>query len=50
IPSWKRMGYCILKNDHICRFMGFGLTKQQQNRIDMIRRKYKSIEEVEYGV
>ena len=50
IPSWKRMCYCILKNDHICRFMGFGLTKQQQNRIDMIRRKYKSIEEVEYGV
>lgn len=50
IPSWKRMCYCILKNDHICRFMGFGLTKQQQNRIDMIRRKYKSIEEVEYGI
>ncbi len=50
IPSWKRMCYCILKNDHICRFMGFGLTKQQQSRIDMIRRKYKSIEEVEYGV
>ncbi|MCI9050100.1 MAG: DUF3440 domain-containing protein, partial [Coprobacillus sp.] len=24
IPSWKRMCYCILKNDHICRFMGFG--------------------------
>lgn len=50
IPSWKRMCYCILKNDHICRFMGFGMTKQQQNRIDMIRRKYKSIEEVKYGV
>lgn len=50
IPSWKRMCYCILKNDHICRFMGFGLTKQQQSRIDMIRRKYKSVEEVEYGV
>lgn len=24
IPSWKRMCYCILKNDHLCRFMGFG--------------------------
>ena len=24
IPSWKRMCYCILKNDHNCRFMGFG--------------------------
>ena len=26
IPSWKRMCYCILRNDHTCRFMGFGLT------------------------
>ena len=50
IPSWKRMCYCILKNDHTCRFMGFGLTRQQQKRIDVIREKYKSIEEMEYGV
>ncbi len=50
IPSWKRMCYCILKNDHICRFMGFGMDRQQQKRIDMIREKYKSIEEIEYGV
>ncbi len=50
IPSWKRMCFCILKNDHICRFMGFGLSKQQQKRIDVIRRKYKSLEEINYGV
>ncbi len=50
IPSWKRMCYCILKNDHICRFMGFGITREQQRRIDAIREKYKSLEEVEYGV
>lgn len=49
IPSWKRMCYCILKNDHICRFMGFGMTRQQQKRIDMIRSKYKSLEEMNYG-
>lgn len=49
IPSWKRMCYCILKNDHICRFMGFGMTRQQQKRIDMIRSKYKSVEEMNYG-
>ena len=49
IPSWKRMCYCILKNDHICRFMGFGLTRQQQKRIEIIRRKYKSVEEMNYG-
>ncbi len=46
IPSWKRMCYCILKNDHICRFMGFGLTREQQRRIDRIKRKYESIEEI----
>lgn len=46
IPSWKRMCYCILKNDHLCRFMGFGMSKQQQSYTDTIRRKYKSIEEI----
>ena len=40
IPSWKRMCYCILKNDHTCRFMGFGLTRQEQKRVDMIKKKY----------
>ena len=40
IPSWKRMCYCILKNDHTCRFMGFGLTRQEQKRVDIIRCKY----------
>lgn len=46
IPSWKRMCYCILKNDHICRFMGFGLTRQQQKRIDIIKMKYKNVKEL----
>lgn len=50
IPSWKRMCYCILKNDHTCRFMGFAMTKEQQTYINDIRRKYKSVEEIDYGV
>ena len=50
IPSWKRMCYCILKNDHICRFMGFGMSKEQKKRIDVIRKEYKSVEEMEDGV
>ena len=49
IPSWKRMCYCILKNDHICRFMGFGMTREQQKRVNLIRDKYKSLEEWDYG-
>jgi len=30
--------------------MGFGLTRQQQKRVDVIREKYKNLEEIEYGV
>lgn len=43
IPSWKRMCYCILKNDHMCRFMGFSTTKDQQKRINMLKEKYKTV-------
>ena len=50
IPSWKRMCYCILKNDHTCRFMGFGLTREQQKRINALRNDYKSVEDLDYGV
>ena len=45
IPSWKRMCYCILKNDHICRFMGFGLTKQQKESINLLKKKYQNVGE-----
>ena len=46
IPSWKRMCYCILKNDHMCRFMGFGLTREQQHYVKLIKEKY-NLEELE---
>ena len=46
IPSWKRMCYCILRNDHICRFMGFGLNRQQQENVNLLKEKYKSIDEL----
>lgn len=45
VPSWKRMCYCILKNDHTCRSMGFGLTREQQRIIDDLRSKYAKIGE-----
>ena len=34
IPSWKRMAVCILKNDHLCKYMGFSHTE------DTIRRAH----------
>lgn len=45
IPSWKRMCYCILRNDHTCRFMGFGLTREQQKRINELKYKYSKVGE-----
>ena len=43
IPSWKRMCFCILKNDHLCRFMGFWLTRQQQKLVDVLKKKYSKV-------
>lgn len=43
IPSWKRMCFCILKNDHICRFMGFGLTREQQKNVNILKQKYSKV-------
>ncbi len=36
---------CILKNDHICRFMGFGLTREQQKRNNALKEKYSKVGE-----
>lgn len=43
LPSWKRMCYCILRNDHICRFMGFGLSREKKKRLDLIKQKYVKV-------
>lgn len=43
LPSWKRMCYCILRNDHTCRFMGFGLTREQQRKVAALKEKYKQV-------
>ena len=43
IPSWKRMAVCILKNDHLCKHMGFSQTqKQRQSQKELID-KYKKL-------
>ncbi|MBE6549454.1 MAG: DUF3440 domain-containing protein [Ruminococcaceae bacterium] len=49
IPSWKRMCLCILKNDHLCRSMGFGLSREQRLLVDEIKDKYKFFETVSAG-
>lgn len=43
IPTYKRMCVCIMKNDHLCKYMWFSLTKNEmQKRQEMID-KYNNI-------
>ena len=44
IPTYKRMCICILKNDHLCKYMGFSQTKQEKEQRDNVMKKYKAIE------
>jgi predicted phosphoadenosine phosphosulfate sulfurtransferase len=41
IPTYKRMCICIIKNDHLCKYMGFSLTKDEVNRRKAVQEKYK---------
>lgn len=43
IPTFKRMCICIMKNDHLCKYMGFTLTKNELVRRKNIIDKYKSL-------
>ena len=43
IPTYKRMCICIIKNDHLCKYMGFSLTKQEMQRRKAIQEKYKDL-------
>ncbi len=43
IPSWKRMAVCILKNDHLCKYMGFSQTKKQTMREKELINKYRHL-------
>jgi predicted phosphoadenosine phosphosulfate sulfurtransferase len=43
IPTYKRMCICIMKNDHLCKFMGFSLTKGETERRSAAENNYKNI-------
>jgi predicted phosphoadenosine phosphosulfate sulfurtransferase len=43
IPTFKRMCISIMKNDHLCKYMGFSLTKNEMARRKNIMEKYKSL-------
>ena len=43
IPTYKRMCICIMKNDHLCKYMGFSQTKNEIARRKNIIEKYKNL-------
>ena len=43
IPTFKRMCICIMKNDHLCKYMGFSLNKNEMGRRKNIMEKYKAL-------
>jgi predicted phosphoadenosine phosphosulfate sulfurtransferase len=46
VPTYKRMCVCILKNDHLCKFMGFSLSKTEVERRASAERKYQNLVEL----
>lgn len=43
VPSYKRMAICILKNDHLCKYMGFSQTKEEAAKRCRAIEKYKEL-------
>lgn len=43
IPTYKRMCVCIMKNDHLCKYMGFSLNKTEMELRKTAENKYKNI-------
>ena len=43
VPSYKRMAICILKNDHLCKYMGFSQTKAEREKREAAIQKYKEL-------
>ncbi|MDR0541703.1 MAG: DUF3440 domain-containing protein [Dysgonamonadaceae bacterium] len=43
IPTYKRMCVCILKNDHLCKYMGFTMTKNEAERRKAVMEKYNAL-------
>lgn len=43
VASWKRFAITILKNDHVCKYMGLAPTKEQMARQKAISEKYRRV-------
>jgi len=45
VPTYKRMCICIMKNDHLCKYMGFSLTKTETQMRAEASEKYRNLEQ-----
>ncbi len=43
IPTFKRMCVCIMKNDHLCKYMGFSLNKTETQIRTQAEKKYSNL-------
>ena len=43
LPTFKRMCICILRNDHLCKYMGFAMTKEGVENRKKIMDFYRNI-------
>lgn len=43
VPTWKRLCVTILKNDHVGKYMGFSLSKQEMERREAALEKYRNL-------
>ena len=43
VPTYKRMCVCIMKNDHLCKYMGFSLNKTETQLRTEAEKKYKDV-------
>lgn len=49
IPTYKRMCVCILKNDHLCKYMGYSLNKTEIELRQSAENKYGALREKVQG-
>ena len=45
LPTFKRMCICILRNDHLCKYMGFAQTKREVEKKKRIMNFYQKLYE-----
>lgn len=43
VPTYKRMCVCIMKNDWLCKTMGFSLSKTEMEKRENATRKYQNL-------